>query len=81
MAPIPSFTDAAKAIAKDFEYSDDDVRKSVKHFLDQMRMLKLRAKKKKHSTTTDMHHRRGSPARWKVHVANPYLRDRCPRWN
>lgn len=37
MAPIPSFTDAAKAIAKDFEYSDDDVRKSVKHFLAQMR--------------------------------------------
>lgn len=38
MAPIPSsFTDAAEAIAKDFDYSDDDVRKSVKHFLAQMR--------------------------------------------
>ena len=45
MAPIPSFTDAAKAIAQDFEYSDDDVRKSVKHFLAQMRMLKLPTKR------------------------------------
>ena len=44
MPPIPSFTDAAKAIAQDFEYSDDDVRKSVKHFLAQMRMFKLQTK-------------------------------------
>ncbi len=40
MAPVaPSFTDAAKRIAKEFEYTDDDVRRGVKHFLAQMRML------------------------------------------
>lgn len=35
---MPSLLEAAQRVAKEFEYSDDEVIKGAKHFITQMRM-------------------------------------------